>query len=575
MVLERIRAFMATVGLSYEEASEMVRSNTVFTTHTPVDAGNERFSPELIERYFTGYATSMGLSWQEFMGLGRVDPNSRGPFEMTVLALNFSCKANGVSRLHGLVSRHMWRDLWKGVPISEVPIDYVTNGIHVPSYVGPAMRPVLDRYLGDDWMRQPPDSPIWDKVNDIPDEEFWHAKQVQKKALLDVLRGNLYAHCRKFGLGGDVRRAMQAGIVEEALVIGFARRFAPYKRATLIFADPDRLAKILNNPKQPVILVFSGKSHPADQAGIDLIKDVIGYVNDPRFRGRLFFIEDYCLAVSRGLSQGCDVWLNNPRRPYEASGTSGQKLPVNGGLNLSISDGWWCEGYSEDDHNHNGWTIGPFVYDRLPTDGQADYSDAESLYTLLEDEVAPLFFERPRGPLPHSWIALSKNSLRTLTAQFSSNRMVSDYFEMSYKHASARRNRFGSKDQELARRLAAWKREIPNRFATLRLCDIQIVGVEADTLSCGQPLTVHVRIDPGQMQPDEILAQFVIGIAEGGDFSASPDVVRLTPHQKGGDLLFSGTFTAAKNGRYAYGIRVMPTTSGLDTPLSNHLVLWG
>ncbi|MDR2695315.1 MAG: alpha-glucan family phosphorylase [Deltaproteobacteria bacterium] len=575
MVLDRVHAFMVTVGLSYAEASEMVRSNTVFTTHTPVDAGNERFAPELMERYFTGYASGLGLSWQEFMGLGRVDPLTRGPFEMTVLALNFSCKANGVSRLHGLVSRHMWRGLWKGVPISEVPIDYVTNGIHVPSYVGPAMRPLLDRHLGEGWMRQPPEAPVWDKVNDIPDEEFWNAKQVQKKNLLDVLRNNLYEHCRKFGLGGEVRRAMLGGIVAEALVIGFARRFAPYKRATLIFADPDRLAKILNNPLQPVILVFAGKAHPADQAGIDLIRDVVGYANDPRFRGRIFFIEDYCLAVSRGLSQGCDVWLNNPRRPYEASGTSGQKLPVNGGLNLSISDGWWCEGYSDDINNHNGWTIGPVVRDQLPADGQADYSDAESLYTLLEDEVVPLFFERPHSALPHSWIALAKNSLRTLTAQYSSDRMVRDYFEQSYLHASARRDRIGGKAQALARHLAAWKQEIPTRFATLRLCDIQVVGLHAATLACGQPLTIHVRIDPGQMQPDEILAQLVIGIADGGDFSSSPEVVRLAPHRKGDSLVFSGTFTAARNGRYAYGIRVMPTTAGLDAPLSNHLVLWG
>ena len=575
MVLERIHAFMETLGLSYAEAGELVRSNTVFTTHTPVDAGNERFSPELIERYFTGYAAALGISWQDFMALGRVDPSSRGPFEMTVLALNFSCRANGVSRLHGLVSRHMWRGLWQGVPISEVPIGYVTNGIHVPSYVGPAMRPLLDSCLGEGWMQQPPDSPIWDKVNTIPDEKFWEAKQVQKKSLLDVLRGNLYEHCRKFGLGGEARRAMQAGIVQEALVIGFARRFAPYKRATLIFADPDRLAKLLNNPRQPVILVFAGKAHPADQAGIDLIREVMGYVNDPRFRGRIFFIEDYCLAVSRGLVQGCDVWLNNPRRPYEASGTSGQKLPVNGGLNLSISDGWWCEGYCEDEHNENGWTIGPVVRDELPGDEQADYSDAESLYTLLEDEVVPLFFERALSGLPHSWIVTAKNSLCTLTAQYSSDRMVRDYFEQSYMYASARRSRVGTKEQALARRLAAWKHEIPNRFATLRLSDIQIVGLDADTLVCGQPLTIHVRIEPGQMKPDEILAQFVIGIGAGGDFCSVPEVVRLAPHQKGDALIFSGTFTAAKNGRYAYGIRVMPTTAGLDAPLSNHLVLWG
>jgi phosphorylase/glycogen(starch) synthase len=573
MVLERTRAMMEGVGLSYAEAVEMVRSNTVFTTHTPVDAGNERFAPELMERYFTGFASSLGLSWQEFLQLGRLEGSERGAFEMTVLALNFSCKSNGVSRLHGLVSRHMWRNLWKGVPISEVPIGHITNGIHVPSYVGPAVRPLLDRHLGAGWMSLPPDSPVWHKINSIPDQEFWDARQEQKKRLLDILRGNLYEHCRKFGLGADARRAMRDGIVQDALVIGFARRFAPYKRATLIFADPDRLARILNNPQQPVILVFSGKSHPADQAGIELVRDVIRYVNDPRFRGRILFIEDYCLAVSRGLVQGCDVWLNNPRRPYEASGTSGQKLPVNGGMNLSISDGWWCEGYNEEEKN--GWTIGPVVRDTLPADDQADYSDAESLYTLLEEEVVPLYFDRPHGKLPHAWIARAKNSMRTLTAMYGSDRMVRDYLEKCYLYASTRRIRVGTKEQTLARHLAAWKSEVSSRFASLRLGDIQVIGLEADTLICGQPLTVHVRIEPGQMKPDEILAQLVIGIAEGEDFSSSPEVVRLAPHRKGDALIFTGTYTAAKNGRYAYGIRVMPTTAGLDAPLSNHLVLWG
>ncbi len=574
MGVERIRAYMAEKGLAFNEAFERVRSNTIFTTHTPVDAGNERFSVDLIERYFGGYAQALGMSMQDFCRLGRLEgPAERAnTFEMTVLALKTSCRANGVSKLHGVVSRHMWREIWKGIPVSEIPIGHVTNGIHAPSYVGQPMKALLDSYLGDDWLYAPPGAVTWDKIFHIPDDEFWSAKMSQKEVLLDMLRDNVPNFLQKYGLNRSCRKDMLKCITPQALIIGFARRFAPYKRAALLFADPDRLERILGKADRPVIFVFSGKAHPADQPGIDLIRDVIKFCRDPRFLGKVCFIEDYSLGVSRVLSQGCDVWLNNPRRPYEASGTSGMKLPVNGGINLSVSDGWWCEGYNR----QNGWTIGPVISTELPTGDQSDYSDAESLYSLLEESVIPLYFEQNEEGLPQRWIAMAKRSMHSLTANFSSNRMLINYIDGYYGPAASRSVDTHSNDQALARSLAKWKSEIPSRFSTMHIEDFTISGMEGDTLCCGQPLSVNMRVNRGELAVEELLAQLIIGPAnKNGEFTGTPDMVRLTAKTNGnGQVTFSGAYIATRNGYYSYGLRIMPITNGLDSPLETGLVQW-
>ena len=574
MVVERIRAYMHEQGLTFLEAFERVRSNTVFTTHTPVDAGNERFSPDLMERYFTSYAQGLGMSWPEFLRLGRLEgPDRGGHFEMTVLALRASCRANGVSHLHGVVSQHMWRDLWKGVPIPEIPIGYVTNGVHTASYVGQPMKSLLDQYLGSDWLEADPEDPLWNKIKSIPDEEYWATRMQQKEALLDVLRDQVPAFMRKYGVQPGLRKKILDNLRPDALIIGFARRFAPYKRATLLFADPDRLARLLSQVGRPVVIVFAGKSHPADHAGIELIQQVIRYAQDERFLGRIFFIEDYSLAVSRVLSQGCDVWLNTPRRPHEASGTSGQKVPVNGGINLSISDGWWCEGYNRE----NGWTIGPVIGTELPDSNQNDYTDAEALYSLLEDSVVPLYFEHGNDGLPHRWITTSKNSMQSLTAMYSCRRMLKDYTRGYYVPAAQRNVATHSNNRAVARHLAAWKQNIPVRFGTLSIREITVTGVSGDVLCCGQPLNVRVEVNPGQMQKDEILAQMVLGrVNSNGDFIDKPDVLRLNGKtMEDGSLCYEGTTMTRGNGRFAYGIRIMPVTAGLDSPLDSGLVLWG
>ena len=573
LILERIRLLMQEEGLAFDEAAEIVRGSNLFTTHTPVDAGNERFALDRMEAYFMPYCQSIGLAWQDFIRMGRFEGTERNTFEMTVLALNYSYRANGVSALHGYVSRHMWQEGWKGVPTAEIPIGHVTNGVHLPSYAGPAMKPLLDGLLGEGWMELPPDAPQWDRLEGLPDTDLWAAKQAQKKALLEAVRASLPDFFKKYGIPYEKQKAMAARLTPESLVIGFARRFAPYKRATLLFADPDRLARLLDDADRPIIFIFAGKAHPADAQGIDMLQEVIRHMLDPRFFGKIFFIEDYNLAVSRTLVQGCDVWLNTPRRPYEACGTSGQKVPVNGGLNLSVSDGWWCEGYD----GENGWTIGPVVTCEFLGAEQGDYDDAALLYALLEENVVPLYFDREAGDIPRNWLARMRRSLRTLTARFSSCRMVRDYLEGYYLPAARRDQELRADKDALARRLAAWKRDVTGRFNSLKMGEIRIEGLEKDELIGTRPMRVDVSITPGAMKPEELLVQLVAEPGNGQAFTDSPDVVELTRKdgEGSGPLIYACSYSPTRSGPHMYGVRVMPVTDGLASPLETRLVLWG
>lgn len=572
--LERLLECMRA-GMTYEEAFCRVRANTVFTTHTPVPAGNESFAVDLMGRYFGAFAQALGLSWEQFIKLGQMEGGNPHNFEMTVLALRMSSFSNGVSRLHGEVSRHMWNKLWKSLPLAETPITFVTNGVHTPSYVGEQMHDLLNQYLGDGWLEAEADAPVWNKVDEIPDDTYWAARMTQKENLLDALRASLPAFVQKYRLTRSDRAQMEMMLKPETLLIGFARRFAPYKRATLLFADPDRLARIISNPDRPVAFVFAGKSHPADEAGINILQEVIKMARDPRFIGKIFFMENYSLAVSRLLSQGCDVWLNTPRRPHEASGTSGMKLPVNGGINFSISDGWWCEGYNR----QNGWTIGPVVNLELPTGEQNDYADAEDLYTLLENAVLPLYHELDGRDLPANWIAMSKRSLKSLTAMYSSNRMVRDYIRQAYVPSAARRERLRQNDWALLRDMAQWQKGLAARFGTVKLEEISLHGADGNTMACGEPVTISLHLHLGQMKPEEVLAQLVIGRTyANGNFREKPDVLRLEPrpNQDGSDAMtYWATYVPRRNGSYSYGIRVVPIHKGLCSPLETGLVLWG
>lgn len=571
LILRRIRDLMNETRLSFDEAREIVRAGCVFTTHTPVDAGNERFSADLMMKYFSHYAASFGLSKADFLATGQRDRGTNAPYEMTILALRNSYKANGVSMVHGDVSRHMWQFLWQGIPVPEVPIGYVTNGVHMASYAGLEMSELLKRALGKNWVDLEPGAQTWFKFDSIPDKHIWRVHNLQKTALIEHLRVAIPPLYRKLGVDRkDIRTALDM-LSTDILLIGFARRFAPYKRANLLFADLSRLESILSDAKHPVVLLFSGKAHPADSQGIDIMQEIIRFCTDKRFLGRIFFLEDYSLAISRLMVQGCDVWLNTPRRPYEASGTSGQKVTVNGVLNLSISDGWWCEGYN----GSNGWTIGPVVK-AMSQESQNDYSDAEALYNLLEEQIVPLYYFRNQDAIPTRWVKTMKESMRTLIPAYSSHRMVRDYLRDYYMPTAERQNQMFSQDFEAVKRIVEWKKDIAARFDSVHVGLLRIDGMDSDTCMAGQPIRVTVSLDPGKMKQDELLVQFVVGPFNGSELTEKPDVTRMEYERTTSDhsLVFSCDYVTRHSGHQAYGVRILPTAANLCSDFDTNLVLW-
>lgn len=420
MALERAREFVGK-GHSFEEAKELVKKETVFTTHTPVPAGNDEFPLWLIDKYFGDHMEELGLEREEFLGLARHHLSWGETFSMPILAMRLSKLRNGVSELHGEVAREMWNFLWPDKKTEEVPISHVTNGIHTGTWLARRLRHLYGRYLGRDWLEHIDDEKIWEAVDNIPDEELWAVRRHLKRKLVFYMR----ERAREQWLHNDVHPvqvvASGALLNPYALTIGFARRFATYKRADLVLKDFNHLLRLTNRPNRPVQIIFAGKAHPDDKPGKLLIQKVYRMVKKAETGGRLVFLEDYDMNLARYLVQGVDVWLNTPRRPNEASGTSGEKAALNGVLNFSILDGWWREGYN----GHNGWAIGDEVDYENP--GLQDEMDAESLYEVLENEIIPLYYDRSSGNLPVEWIARMKESIRTLAPQFSMRRMVKDY----------------------------------------------------------------------------------------------------------------------------------------------------
>lgn len=429
--LEVIRRRMAEEGINFDEAARRVSSQIVFTTHTPVPAGHDRFTADQIEEHLGPLRESMGLSHDQLMGLGRVDPYHPGEeFCMTVIALKLSRRANAVSSLHGEVSRSMWTSLYPGRPVEDVPIGHITNGVHVLSWLAPQMQQLYDRHLGPSWQKNSGQSGVWEDVDKIEDGEFWETHITLKARMLDFVRRRAVRQAERRNETSEHISQLKRALSIDALTIGFARRFATYKRADLLFQDIDRVAELIGDPRRPVQFVFAGKAHPHDKPGKGILQKIAQLARDPRFAGRLVFVEDYDINTCRHFVQGVDVWLNNPRRPLEASGTSGQKVVLNGGLNLSILDGWWAEAYD----GSNGFAIG---------DGEThgdtamhDHRDGEALYETLKNEVIPLFYDRDRDGLPRAWIKRMKRAVSTLGWRFSADRMVMDYVTKCYVPAA-------------------------------------------------------------------------------------------------------------------------------------------
>jgi starch phosphorylase len=425
LVLERLRE-LVQAGKSYEEARDIVFRTSVFTTHTPVPAGHDAFPFHLMEKYFWHFWEQMGLDRQQFMELG-TQLGSASSFNMTVLAMRNASRINGVSRSHGEITRQMWSNLWPG---EETPIISITNGIHTPTWVSGEMDHLLMRYLGPDWLERHDEPAIWEQIYDVPDGKLWDVKQGLKRKMFT----SIWDRARRRWMAGeaDPVQLMTSGTLldPEALTIGFARRFATYKRATLIFRDMERLRRILLDPYRPVQLIFAGKAHPADEPGKHLIQQIVNTTKDHRLGGRIAFVQDYDMNLARFLVQGVDVWLNNPRRPREASGTSGQKAALNGAPNLSVLDGWWPEAYN----GANGWAIGG--KESYPSEEEQDDADANALYALLEEEVVPLYYQRDVDGVPRGWVQVMKESMRTVAPAFSMRRMLKEYVENMYAPAA-------------------------------------------------------------------------------------------------------------------------------------------
>jgi len=435
LVLERARE-LVEAGQSFDEARRVVQATTVFTTHTPVPAGHDVFPFHLVEKYFHTYWPRLGLNREQFLELGSHVGNWQG-FNMTALALRVCGQCNGVSKLHGEVSRRMWQSVWPEKPVEQVPISHVTNGIHVPAWIGEAVNKIYRKYLGPDWIEHHDDPALWERILDVPDDELWAAHLHLKRKLTSLIRER--ARRRRVKRRMDAEQVLCAGtfLDPDALIIGFARRFATYKRATLIFHDLDRLKRLLHDRYRPVQFIFAGKAHPADDGGKQLIQHIYNAARDPAMGGRIAFIEDYDLQVARYLVQGVDVWLNTPRPPREASGTSGQKAAANGIPSLSILDGWWAEGYN----GANGWAIdsGPQHDDPAVQDA----ADAEALYRLLENEVVPLFYKRDADNVPRGWVGMMKEAIRTTVPVFCTRRMIKEYTERFYVPAARRAAEMG------------------------------------------------------------------------------------------------------------------------------------
>ncbi len=430
LVLECARE-LVEAGQSFDQARQTVQATTVFTTHTPVPAGHDVFPFHMVEKYFHAYWPHLGLSRERFLELGSHVEGQQG-FNMTLLALRMCGRCNGVSKLHGEVSRRMWQSAWPDRPVDEVPISHITNGIHVPAWIGEAVNKIYRKYLGPDWIERHDNPVLWERILDVPDEELWNAHLHLKRKLMALIR----ERARRYYVAGErvPEQILSAGpfLDPDALIIGFARRFATYKRATLVFRDLERLKRLLHERCCPVQFIFAGKAHPADEGGKRLIQQVYNVARDPAMGGRIAFIEDYDLQVARYLVQGVDVWLNTPRPPREASGTSGQKAAANGIPNLSVLDGWWAEGYN----GANGWAIdaGQQYDDPAAQDG----ADAEALYRLLENEVVPLFYKRDSDDVPRGWVRVMKEAIRTAVPVFCTRRMVKEYTEQLYVPAAER-----------------------------------------------------------------------------------------------------------------------------------------
>jgi starch phosphorylase len=568
LAIERIRLFIERQGLTFAEALEATRLNNVFTTHTPVPAGIDLFDPGMVYHYFNGFCQAANIDFDSFMALGRKNPDDRGePLSMAILALNASAYRNAVSRLHRDVSQEMWHGLWPTLPVWETPITSVTNGVHMPSWVNGDLADLYDQYLEPDWRNRWNDLAMWKLIKDIPDEELMEVHRRRKRRLIAFIRDRQTASASRRKAAATELRYSAEVLDPHALTIGFARRFATYKRATLLFRDVDRLKRILCNRERPVQIVIAGKAHPKDQPGKAFIREIVQLSRDPELWKRIVFVEDYDMKVARELVQGVDLWLNTPRRGEEACGTSGMKAAMNGVLNLSVLDGWFDEAYEMS----GSWAIG----DREEYSEEQDAIHASSIYYLLESEIVPMFYAQAEGAPASEWIRRMKECMVNITPRFDARRMVHEYTERLYDPAHGNWERLAAGGFAEARERARWNAQVRDIWPRVNFVDLG--STPAGPVMSGKPIAVRAVLDLAGLEQGDVRVECVIGrIGASGGLEETEVLVLPYMENAGSAAVFEREIVPSQTGRLGYALRVSPNHN--DDPLTRpvtSLIKWG
>jgi len=555
LLLEKMRMLMKNKGLSFEQAQKVVKANCVFTTHTPVPAGNEVFSSQLVSTYFENLYRELGLSKEQFLALGRdlKAENLDKDFSMTILALKACGKANGVSRLHATVSREMWQNVWPELPRKEIPITHITNGIHTNTWISYEFAGLFQRYIGEDWIDEPSDQTLWQRIADIPDAELWRSHERRKERLVSFARNRLKAQLERRGLSKHMISYADEVLDPEALTIGFARRFATYKRGNLIFRNLDRIKKILTNKEKPVQIIIAGKAHPKDDKGKEIIKSIVALTSDPDLKYKVVFLEDYDMNVAHYLVQGVDIWLNNPLRPQEASGTSGMKAAVNGAINFSVLDGWWCEGYN----GENGWVVGSTdTYNDLEYQNEME---SRSIYELLEKEIVPLFYDRGQDDLPRGWITKMKACMQTVGPMFNTNRMIEDYTRKFYVPSMELTEKMKANDYELAKKKTEWQSNIERNWSKVSIISADD-NVNNKSIRVGSPMKIRARVNLAGIAPEDVFVQVYAGYLNTKNVLSNEIFVnmKMVSKEQDGTYIYESEAPTKIVGHCGYTIRVVP-----------------
>ena len=568
LTLELIKNIMAEKEVSFEIAKEIATVQTVFTTHTPVPAGNDIFDVSLVEKYFDGFWNKLGITKDEFLKLGMPGHDLEPGFNMGILALKIAGKKNGVSKLHGEVSRELFAEVWPNIAEDESPITHVTNGIHTCTWLAPNLKELFNEYLPPYWQDNIQLDSTWDKIDSIPNEKLWAAHVARKEKLIKLIKQNVSTRYVNSGIGYDQVAEVVSKLNPKALTIGFARRFATYKRATLIFKDIARLTQILNDEKRPVQLVFAGKAHPADKEGQELIKYIHEISLMPQFKGKIFILENYNIGISRYLISGVDVWLNNPRRPMEASGTSGEKASVNGVVNFSVLDGWWCEGYT----GNNGWTIGTNAqYDSYE---EQDKADSNSLYHTLENKIIPAYYNQDKDGISKDWLTYMKNSIKTTGGRYSTARMVSDYVNDLYMPLCNLNKQYFIDLQNVAE-FTNWKKTVRNNWKNIQL--VQDRNVDNARLVAGTQITVNCEVYLPNIAEENADVQVYFGqFLNNGSVKNVYTLTmnKIAENKEEHKYTYEATLDLKSGGNYGYTFRVMPKHKMLVDSENLDLVKW-